>query len=131
MKRSTMHSMRWLPFHARRVGIGLGVLLLALVILEFNTRLDELNKLTEERDLIRIQATQSILTQLALQTAVAYGESGAAVEAWARSDGHYIIPGDQPVVPLAVPGGAARPPRPRCPGNPSAQLDGLARPVLR
>jgi hypothetical protein len=39
-----------------------------------------------------------------MQTAVAYATSDKAVEDWARSEGHYQKPGDQPVVPLAQPG---------------------------
>jgi hypothetical protein len=43
-------------------------------------------------------------TQIALQTAVAFAQSDEAAEAWARSEGHYILPGDRPVVPLSQPG---------------------------
>jgi hypothetical protein len=45
-----------------------------------------------------------IQTQEALQTAVAYAKSTAAVDEWARTDGHYIKDGDLPMVPVGVPG---------------------------
>ncbi len=91
-------------FSFRRLAVFTGILVLFLLIVEFNTRLEELNRLTEQRDALRARATQASQTQIALQTKVAYARSDAAVEEWARTEGHYIKEGDQPVVPLSVPG---------------------------
>ena len=93
-----------LPINVRRVLVMIGILALVFVVLEFNRRLEELNVLNEQNQLIQAQATQAIQTQFALQTHVAYAGSDAAVEEWARTDGHYIKDGDLPVVPLAEPG---------------------------
>ena len=95
-----------LPIHVRRVLVMIGILALVFVVLEFNRRLEELNMLNEQNQLIQTQATQAIQTQFALQTQVSYAGSNAAVEEWARTDGHYIKDGDLPVVPLAQPGAA-------------------------
>ena len=95
-----------LPINVRRVAVAIGILVLVFIVLEFNRRLEELNMLNTQSKLVQMQATQAVQTQLALQTKVAYAGSDAAVEEWARTDGHYIQDGDLPVVPLAAPGAA-------------------------
>ncbi|HET9587441.1 MAG TPA: hypothetical protein VFO91_01515 [Anaerolineales bacterium] len=93
-----------LPINVRRVAVMIGIILLVFVVLEFNRRLSELNTLNRQRELMRVQVTQAVETQMALQTQVAYAGSNSAVEEWARVDGHYVQEGDLPVVPLAQPG---------------------------
>lgn len=93
-----------LPISLRRVGVIIGILMLVFIVLEFNRRLEELNMLNEQNKFVQTQATQAIQTQAALQTQVAYANSNAAVEEWARIDGHYIQDGDLPVVPLGESG---------------------------
>jgi cell division protein FtsB len=94
------------PIHVRRVLTIIGIVILVFVVLEFNRRLEELSRLNDQAKIVRAQATQIVQTQLALQTAVAYANSTAAVEEWARTDGHYIRDGDLPVVPVGAPGAA-------------------------
>ena len=93
-----------IPISVRRVAVMIGILMLVFMVLEFNRRLEELKMLNEQNQFIQAQATQAIQTQTALQTQVAYIGSSAAVEEWARTDGHYIQDGDLPVVPLGEPG---------------------------
>ncbi len=93
-----------LPINIRRVVVAIGILMLVFIVLEFNRRLEELKMLNNQNELVQTQATQAVQTQLALQTQVAYAGSNAAVEEWARTDGHYIQDGDLPVVPLGQPG---------------------------
>jgi hypothetical protein len=95
-----------LPINIRRVVGIIGIIILAFVVLEFNRRLEELNLLNKQNDLVREQATQAVQTQISLQTQVAYARSTAAVEQWARTEGKYIQNGDLPVVPIAQPGSA-------------------------
>ncbi len=95
-----------LPMNVRRVATLIGILVLVFIVLEFNRRLEELNMLNAQSRLVQTQATQAVQTQLALQTQVAYASSDAAVEEWARTDGHYIQDGDLPVVPVGEPGSA-------------------------
>src|SRR5512134_3921898 len=95
-----------LPINVRRVAAVIGILVLVFIVLEFNRRLEELNMLNRQSELVQDQATQAVQTQLALQTQVAYAGSNAAVEEWARIDGHYIKDGDLPVVPVGQPGAA-------------------------
>jgi len=93
-----------LKFDSRRVAVFAGIFALFLLMVEFNTRLEELNRLKDQRDALRARATQSAQTELALNTQVAYAQSTAAVEEWARTEGRYIREGDQPVIPLSQPG---------------------------
>ena len=93
-----------LPINLRRIATFAGIFVLILLVIEFNTRLEELNRLSEQRKVVQQQATQSAQTQIALQTQVAFAGSDQAVEEWARSEGHYVQEGDQPVVPLGQPG---------------------------
>ncbi len=95
-----------IPINARRVLVMIGILMLVFVVLEFNRRLEELNMLNRQNQLIQTQATQAVQTQSALRTQVAYAGSDAAVEEWARLDGHYVQNGDLPVVPVGQPGAA-------------------------
>ncbi len=96
--------MQKFPISIRRVAVFAGIFLLILFVIEFNSRLEELNRLNDQRDQVRLMATQAMQTQMAMQTQVAYAGSTAAVEEWARTDGHYLQEGDQPVVPIGLPG---------------------------
>ena len=93
-----------IPINFRRIAAFAGIFVLFLFIVEFNTRLEELNRLNDQRDEMRARTTQAAQTEFALQTQVAYAGSTAAVEEWARTEGHYIREGDQPVIPIGQPG---------------------------
>ncbi len=93
-----------LPFNMRRVAVFAGVIILILIMVELNSRLEELNRLNDQLDQVRTAATYSVQTQVALQTQLAYAGSTQAVEEWARTEGHYMQEGDQPVVPIGQPG---------------------------
>jgi hypothetical protein len=93
-----------LPVNLRRVFAIAGILVLVLMVIDFNRRIETLNSLNKQAAEVRVRATHSMQTMIALQTSVAYAGSTAAVEDWARSEGHYVQEGDQPVVPLGQPG---------------------------
>jgi hypothetical protein len=86
------------------VAAFVGILVLILMIMDFNSRLESLNALKKQAGIVSTQATQAMQTQMALQTQVAYAQSDQVVHEWARNEGHYIQSGDQPVVPVEVPG---------------------------
>jgi hypothetical protein len=92
------------PFNMRRVAVFAGIIILVLIMVELNSRLEELNRLNDQLDQVRVAATNSVQTQVALQTQLAYAGSTQAVEEWARTEGHYMQEGDQPVVPIGQPG---------------------------
>ncbi len=95
---------RW-PINPRRVLVLAGILVLMLLVIDFNARLEELDLLRKHEVVISAQATQAVQTQIALQTQVGYAGSNQAVEDWARGEGHYVQPGDQLVIPVGEPGG--------------------------
>jgi hypothetical protein len=94
-----------LPINLRRAAVFVGILMLVLMIMDFNTRLEELDRLKKQDSILQVQATEALQTQAALQTQFAYANSDQAVEDWARTEGHYIQPGDQAVIPVGAPGG--------------------------
>ncbi len=93
-----------IPINFQRVSAFVGVFILILLVIEFNSRLEELNRLNDQREEVRAIATEAMQTQFALQTQVAFAGSTAAVEEWARTEGHYVQEGDQPVIPIGQPG---------------------------
>lgn len=93
-----------LPISVRRVAVLIGIVMLVFIVLEFNRRMEQLDTLNRQHKLMQAQATQAIQTQAALNTQVAYAGSDAAVEEWARVDGHFVQDGDLPVVPIQQPG---------------------------
>ncbi len=95
------------PINPRRLAIFIGILILVLMVIDFNARVEELDRLKKQAVIISTQVTQAAQTQVALQTEVAYAGSDHAVQDWARSEGHYIQPGDQPVIPVGQAGATA------------------------
>lgn len=79
------------------------ILVLILMVMDFNARLEELNLLKKQAGIVSTQATQAFQTQVALQTQLAYAGSDQVVHEWARNEAHYLLPGDQAVVPIGVP----------------------------
>ena len=93
-----------IPLPVRRVAAIIGILVLVFIVLEFNRRVEQLKTLEGQHTLMQGQVTQAFQTQAALNTQAAYAGSNAAVEQWARVDGHYVKDGDLPVVPIGQPG---------------------------
>lgn len=90
-----------LLWESRKKIIGLGaVVLLMLLMMNLNSRLNEYFRLTSERDRMSTQVTDLRATKIALETQVAYATSDEAVEEWARSEAHMAQPGDQVIVAL-------------------------------
>ncbi len=99
---------RW-PINPRRVIVFAAILVLMLMVIDFNARLEELDLLRKHEAVVSAQATEVVQTQVALQTQVAYAGSDQAVQDWARGEGHYIQPGDQLVIPVGGPNTAPAP----------------------
>ena len=84
----------------RRVAAFIGIALLALAMIEFNNRLEDLNHLTDEANEVRANATQAVQTQAAIQTQVAFATSEAAVDQYAREENRMVQEGDIPGAPV-------------------------------
>ena len=89
--------MKSIPIDWRRVALIVGVIFLVAVIVDFNTRLVELDRLNRKADITRAEATQAAWTQIVLETRVGHASSDQIVEEQARSEGHMIQEGDIPV----------------------------------
>ena len=87
----------------KEILIVVGVILLVLLVMDYNTRIEKLNQLHETALTVRSQATQAMLTQVALQTQIAVATSNPVTEGEARENGE-IQEGDQRIVPLPAPG---------------------------
>ena len=89
--------MKRLPIDWRRVAVIVGVLFLIVVIVDFNARLEKLDRLNRQVDITRAEATQFASTKVALEALVSKADSDQVVEEQARSEGHMIQEGDHPV----------------------------------
>src|SRR5512135_3319195 len=81
-----------------------GLAVLALLVMDFNSRMAELRRMSIERDAVSLQATGEAQTQATLKTQIAFATSEPAVAKWAYEDAHMIRPGDNPVVPVPAVG---------------------------
>jgi hypothetical protein len=86
----------------RYVLLILSLAVVAWLVMDFNSRVTELNRLKTEREYVveRYQEVQG--TKTALLAEVDYAYSDAAVEKWAYEEGHLSRSGDHPVVPLPL-----------------------------
>jgi cell division protein FtsB len=88
----------------QRIAAFIGIAILVLLIMDFNSRLEEMTRLNRQAETVRVRATEIMATQYNLQTAVAYANSSFSVEEWAREQAGMIQPGDVPIKPMPVPG---------------------------
>jgi hypothetical protein len=78
----------------------IGLVIISLMIMDFNQRINELGRLAEQRDLVAGQVTQLNVTNVQLQTQIAYATSESAVRERAYGQERMVGPGDVLVVPL-------------------------------
>ena len=92
----------WLGWKYALVVIGLVVL--TLLVMDFNNRMAGLRRLGDKREDVVIEATDLMHTQVYLETQIAYATSEAAVNEWAYEEGHMVREGENLVIPLEYPG---------------------------
>jgi hypothetical protein len=85
------------------------ILILVVLMMDFNNRLSELLHLNQQKDKVIIRVTAQVITAQALDTQIAYATSEASVGEWARQEGHMAKPGDIPIIPLAPAGFTPQP----------------------
>jgi len=83
----------------RNIVIIIILVILAFLVLDFNTRTAELSRLRSEHERVNAEHKSKIQTISALEEKIAYATSEAAVNQWAYEN-HRIRPGDIPVVPV-------------------------------
>jgi hypothetical protein len=77
-----------------------GFIVLVLLILDFNSRMADLRRLSAEKERVGAQVTSLIETQRSLETQIVYATSEAAVYKWAYESRRYARPEDNLVVPI-------------------------------
>jgi cell division protein FtsB len=82
----------------------------AFLMMDLNSRLWDLSRISSERDQVATQVYEQLSTQAFLQTRIAYSKSNSAVEDYARNDAHLAKPGDNVVFPQAQPNLTITPP---------------------
>ena len=82
----------------KRFYVIIAVLVLVLLLMNFNQRMVLLSKLRGQEKVLVEEYANLQATQSALETQIAYANSDAAVEEWAREEGHMVQSGDVPIV---------------------------------
>ncbi|HTX92157.1 MAG TPA: hypothetical protein VMC09_13170 [Anaerolineales bacterium] len=85
-----------MKFKWQSVLIILGLLLAVILLVDFNRRMEELDRLNAKLTSVRAEATAVMQTQAALVTQVAYATSDAAVEQWAYEN-KWVRVGEHPI----------------------------------
>lgn len=93
--------MKSIQFDKKRIMVVAGLVLLFFLMVDLNTRLNDLYRLTRERDSMRTEIANLTATAVGLETQIAFATSDGAVEQWAREEGMLVRPGDQLIVPIA------------------------------
>ncbi len=93
--------MKW-----RNILIAMGLIVAVVLLVDFNRRMEELDRLSTQLNSVRAEATAIIQTQTALAGQVAFATSDVAVEQWAY-DNKMVRPGEHPV--SVVPGAETTP----------------------
>jgi cell division protein FtsB len=85
----------------KRQFITVGLLIMfVFLMMDFNSRLAELTRQNARRDQVQTEVQALVWTEEALKQQVLYATSEAAVEDWAREQGHMSRPGDVVIIPL-------------------------------
>lgn len=91
----------------KKFAYAVGILLLVLIIVNFQQRISEMNHLESQLKLIQAQGTAVMKTQESLLTQVAYATSDEAVKQWAYSEGRWYLENETPII--ILPAGNASP----------------------
>ena len=85
-----------MKFKWRNILIIGGLLLAVVLLVDFNHRMEELDRLNAQLNAVSGEATAVIQTQTALAGQVAYATSDLAVDEWAYGN-KMVLPGENPV----------------------------------
>lgn len=91
-------------FDLKKISLIAVAVVLFFLVMDLNTRLNELSRLTAQRDDAATVVANLEGTLQVLQTQQAYAGSEGAVEGWAYNEGHMVRPGEQLIIPLPPPG---------------------------
>jgi len=86
-----------------------GFIVLVLLVMDLNSRMADLRRLSAERDRVSAHVTSLVETQVSLETQVAQASSEEAVLLWALTHERWGRPGEVLVVPIQQEGTAPTP----------------------
>lgn len=86
-----------------------GVVVLAILVMDFNSRVANLRRLSAQKAEVEAQLDAELAKKAFLETQIAEATTEGAVVRWAYEDGHMKMPGDVPVVPVPPPGVTPQP----------------------
>ena len=92
--------LKWLGWKYALLVIGLVVL--AFLVMDFNSRMSELRRLRDKHEVVAQRVTNMVLTQVYLETEIAYATSEQAVREWAYQEGRMVRDGDVLIVPIPM-----------------------------
>ena len=101
----------WIKTHLdlKKVGLIAVTVILFFLVMDLNSRLNELSRLTSQRDQAATVVAELEATMGVLKTQVEYARSEGAVEEWAYSEGKMTRPGEILIIPLSPPGTTPQP----------------------
>jgi cell division protein FtsB len=88
-------------FNFRRYVIYAIFILLFFLLMGLSARVNELNQLTEQYEMMKTEVNALRATNNNLATSIAYATSVAAVDEYARERGYMVKPGEILVVPIS------------------------------
>jgi cell division protein FtsB len=106
---STDERKRKIPFDPKKIGFIVAAVVLFFLVMDLNNRLNELSRLTEQRDKAQQVVDDLQKTLDVLNTQIAYATSEGAVEEWAYKEGHMVRSGENLIIPIQ-PSGATQVP---------------------
>jgi hypothetical protein len=80
----------------RTVLIAAGLILAVVLLIDFNRRMEELNRLSTKLEGVKVEGTAVMSTQVALLTQMAFSTSDDAVGKWAYEN-KWVREGEHPV----------------------------------
>ena len=99
-----MNRMKGPIFSWKAAALIAGLLVIATLMMNFNSRIAEMRRLTVQRESVAARLEGLEETRTALTTQIAEATAEGAVIEWAYQEGSMVRPGDNPVVPLAPQG---------------------------
>jgi len=91
---------RW-PVKPKHIGILVGLFILVVLVMDFNQRLEGLNRLSTQEATVRVEGTAVVQTQNALITEIAYATSDQVVEDFSYENG-MARPGENLIQPVSA-----------------------------
>jgi hypothetical protein len=74
--------------------------ILAILIMEFNGRMAEWRRLSQQEEQVEVTATMLVETKVGLETRIAFATSEAGVQEWTYLDGKWVRTNEILIVPL-------------------------------